>query len=100
MFKFFLGLDSNIFYENNRPQTTKAEKPKEKLFNTIYFHKNDYFNFSFAKTNWDSQICAPQTDNQRRDVESNYAFSKKQEEFLKSNIFGQVFFCYTLPFKN
>ena len=29
-------------------------------------------------------------DNQRRDADGNYAFSKKQEEFQKSNIFGQV----------
>jgi len=29
-------------------------------------------------------------DNQRKDIDNNYAKNKKQEEFIKSNIFGEV----------
>ena len=81
-------MESNIFNaDDRRPQTTKAQKPKEKLFlNFGNFFSNIKF-ISFAKTQWNSQVSTQNTDNQRRDIDAR---SKKQEEFTKSNIFGEV----------
>lgn len=81
---------NDIFCENKRPHTTKATKTKEKLFKKILKILIFFKIKSFAKTKWDSQVSKPSVNNERRDTDGNYAFAKKQEEFQKSNIFGQV----------